>query len=433
MEPVNDISEIDSYTPKSMREVLASLNVSLTPEASKQNDPLLRFIECLDRDTFAAMRDLMKTYGVLLPKRKRRQRAEEQEKSKRLKIDQPDLNGTGRSVNLPGSATGSLIIDLRIPRTVDLQCRIEELKKSHFMTLPSSDEIQECMANFIYATGNQALATAICAACAQITSEKKLQGMAIDDIPHGEMLAPREPHPAHFICNGMLLHKDAIKKKGIIPLCNLCLQSLQQGIVPRLSLANDMWIGDIPFEMEILTLAERMLLARYFPVAYVIKLFPKKKGSTSWDKRGLNSALRMNVSTHPLPQDEICDIMDPQSNEFPADPCILAATIAVTFVGPKGIPKTSLPKWLRVRRTKVLAALIWLRNNNPLYRDINLNADRIAQLPEDDIPDEILMCTRQLDNEVILDEEHDTYIPPNDTLSDTDEDIEGSVPETLEG
>lgn len=109
-----------------------------------------------------------------------------------------------------------------------------------------------------------------------------------------------------------------------------------------------MWIGDIPFELEILTLVEKMLLVHYFPVAYVIKLFPKKKGSTSWDKRRLNSALRMNVSTHPLPQDKICNIMDPQSNEFPADPCILAATIAVTFVGPGGVPKASLPKWLCV-------------------------------------------------------------------------------------
>ena len=282
------------------------------------------------------------------------------------------------------------------------------------MTLPSADEVHDCMANFIQATGNKALATTICAACAQITTSTKVQDTAIDEIPHRELLAPREPHPAHFICNSMLLHKEAIRKKGIIPLCNMCLLSLQQGIVPRLSLANDMWIGDIPFELEILTLAEKMLLARYFPVAYVVKLYPKKKGSTSWDKRGLNSALRMNVSTHPLPQDEICDIMDLQSNEFPADPCILAATIAVTFVGPTGIPKASLPKWLRVRRAKVLSALIWLKNNNPLYKDINLNTNRIAQLPVDDIPDEILICTRQLDNEVMLDKEHDTYIPSND-------------------
>ena len=440
MEPINDLSEVDSYTPKSMREVLASMKIRLSPEASKQNDPLLRFIESLDKGTFTTMCDLMKTYGVLLPKRKRKQRTDGQDGSKRPKTSQPNSNVAGECAGFVTTSVAFIDVteqepsSLCIPRTGDLHCRIEELKKSQFMTLPSADEVHDCMVNFIQATGNQALATAICAACAQITSVKKIQEMAINEIPHPELLEPREPHFAHFICNGMLLHKEAIQKKGIVPLCNSCVQSLQQGIVPRMSLANDMWIGDIPFELEILTLAEKMLLARYFPVAYVVKLFPKKKGSINWDKRGLNSALRMNVSTHPLPQDEICDIMDPQSNEFPADPCILAATIAVTFVGPKGICKAGLPKWLRVRRAKVLSALIWLKNNNPLYKDIKLNANRIAQLPEDDIPDEILICTRQLDNEVMLDEEHDTYIPSNDgPLIDIDEETEGNEPETLEG
>ena len=438
MEPVNDIGEVDDYTPKSMREVLASMNVRLPAEASKQNDPLFRFISCLDKDTFSVMCDLMKTYGVLLPKRKRKRKADGRDRAKKAKPDRPDFTGAGEPECAFLILVGLIDTDeqpsLCIPRQTDIHCRVEDLKKSHFMTLPSPDEIKNCMADFIQATGNQALKTAICAVCAQITAIRKIQDIAINEIPHSELLAPREAHPGHFLCNGMLLHKEAVKRKDLIPLCNLCLQSLQQGMLPRLSLANDMWIGEVPFELEILTLAEKMLLARYFPVAYVVKLFPKKKGSTNWDKRGLNSALRMNVSTHPLPQDEICGIMDPQSNEFPADPCILAATIAVTFVGPGGIPKAGLPKWLRVRRAKVLSALQWLKNNNPLYSNIQLNADRIAQLPVDDIPDEILMCTRQMDNEVVLDEEHDTYIPPdNEYSTDSEADVEEDVHQTLEG
>lgn len=81
----------------------------------------------------------------------------------------------------------------------------------------------------------------------------------------------------------------------------------------------------------------------------------------------------------------------------------------------------------------MLSALIWLKNNNPLYQNINLSADGIAQLLEDDIPDEILLCTRQLDNDVLLDEEHDTYIPSTEDLIDSDEQTEGNVPEPLEG
>ena len=100
MEPVNDLSEIDSYTPKSMREVLASMNVRLPPEASKQNDPLLRFISSLHEDTFSTLCDLMKTYGVLSSKRKRKQRLNVQDQAKRFKADQPNSNGAGESAGI---------------------------------------------------------------------------------------------------------------------------------------------------------------------------------------------------------------------------------------------------------------------------------------------------------------------------------------------
>lgn len=125
-----------------------------------------------------------------------------------------------------------LSFSLSIPRQTDIYRRVEELKKSQFMTLPSLDEVHKCMASFIQATGNQALATAICAACAQSTGTKKIQELTVDKIPHSELLMPHKSHPTHFLCNDMLLHREAIKHKGIILLCHLCLQSLQQGLMP---------------------------------------------------------------------------------------------------------------------------------------------------------------------------------------------------------
>ncbi|KAK0197841.1 hypothetical protein F5146DRAFT_919470, partial [Armillaria mellea] len=52
--------------------------------------------------------------------------------------------------------------------------------------------------------------------------------------------------------------------------CQDCLRSLTKEELPRLALANNMWIGHIPAELEILTLPERILIARYFPAAYII-------------------------------------------------------------------------------------------------------------------------------------------------------------------
>ena len=83
----------------------------------------------------------------------------------------------------------------------------------------------------------------------------------------------------------------------------------------------------------------------------------------------------------------------------------------------------------------MIAALNWLKNN-PLYSNIIMNADRIAQLLPDNIPDKIMMCTRQLENEVILDEEHDTYILSDGNLftnGEVDSENEEIDHTTLEG
>jgi hypothetical protein len=40
---------------------------------------------------------------------------------------------------------------------------------------------------------------------------------------------------------------------------------------PALSLANGMWIGEVPLELSVLTLPERILVAHYFPAAHIVK------------------------------------------------------------------------------------------------------------------------------------------------------------------
>ena len=40
----------------------------------------------------------------------------------------------------------------------------------------------------------------------------------------------------------------------------------------------------------------------------------------------------------------------------------------------------------RVRRKRVLDAIVWLKANNPYYKDIVIDYKSLQQLPEDDIP-----------------------------------------------
>ena len=80
--------------------------------------------------------------------------------------------------------------------------------------------------------------------------------------------------------------------------CNTCVNILGQVRTPPLALANGMWISDVPLPLNILSLPEHVLVARFFPAAYIVKLYPKKKGARTWAlASSLHSGLRGNVST----------------------------------------------------------------------------------------------------------------------------------------
>ena len=60
----------------------------------------------------------------------------------------------------------------------------------------------------------------------------------------------------------------------------------------------------------------------------------------------------------------------------------------------------------------MLEALIWLKSNNPkYYSHINIDADRILQLPEDDIPIEISGAIQQTTDTSLIDQEESGYVP----------------------
>ncbi|KAH8977232.1 hypothetical protein EDB86DRAFT_2774286, partial [Lactarius hatsudake] len=123
--------------------------------------------------------------------------------------------------------------------------------------------------------------------------------------------------------------------------CSSCVCDLKKDKTPSFSLANGMWIGEVPWTppplLNIFTLPKRILIAQYFPATYTVKLYPKKKGACNWSSAGMQSGLRGNVSTYHLNTNDIAHLTDMQKL-LPSSP-ILAATIGVTFIGPKNLPE----------------------------------------------------------------------------------------------
>jgi hypothetical protein len=230
----------------------------------------------------------------------------------------------------------------------------EEEEWGEFLRVPKTEVIERCMANFVDHTSNEAVSRKICMSCARKVWKKDTTVSTVAQIPNRDLLFPFDAHESYVLTDGMLLHKKAIYdgscgKEGY--LCHDCLRDLWSHRTPKFSLANGLWIGDIPPELAALTILEKVLIARYYPAVYVIKLFPKKKGAKQWDSTSMYSGMRGNVSTYHLNMDDIHDLVEP--NSFPPPPHLLTAVIVVTIIGPKGLREKTMPGFLKVRRVRV--------------------------------------------------------------------------------
>ncbi|KIO06694.1 hypothetical protein M404DRAFT_24394 [Pisolithus tinctorius Marx 270] len=182
---------------------------------------------------------------------------------------------------------------------------------SKYLALPTDTERKACYRKFYEATSSTALATGICGVCARECGamDESLHRMALSDIPNSHRLVPKVLHPAHDIYNGQLLQPEAVEVNGphtTTSVCQACLDELRKpsNKPPRYALANGLWIGRIPWQLQVLTFPEQLLIAHLYPRVFVFKLFPKHQGGTR-QASGLQNAMRSNVSTYDMSMDGI--------------------------------------------------------------------------------------------------------------------------------
>lgn len=292
---------------------------------------------------------------------------------------------------------------------------IRDVEDDSFFETVSEEVRRDCLCQFILATGKDATSTASCAVCAGQFFSRELTDVKLADLRSKDKLSPAKAHPAHILTDGMLLHRSPsafhVSADGskYVNVCTSCASDLRRNKMPALSLANGMWVGEVPLELRILTLPERILVARHFPAAYIVKLYPRKRGSRTWGSTSLQSGLRGNVSTYRLNTNDIVGMTDSQI--MPPSPSILAATIGITFVGPGNVPEKTMPGFLRVNRIRVRQALEWLKEHNPIYENIIISSERLNSLPVDGFPIEILSVAKASNDTNLLAEEHDDYVP----------------------
>ena len=81
------------------------------------------------------------------------------------------------------------------------------------------------------------------------------------------------------------------------------------------------------------------------------------------------------------------------------------------FIGSHPTERVNLKKVLTVRKKKVVETLYWLKKCNILYQNIEINLQNIAALPEDDVPESIVLTMEQKISDEEMPSERSEYIP----------------------
>ncbi|KAJ3731611.1 hypothetical protein DFJ43DRAFT_1039898 [Lentinula guzmanii] len=233
----------------------------------------------------------------------------------------------------------------------------ENLKGGQFMEVLTMTELQKCHQAFYRATSDAAVTPIVCGVCTRENnigeSPSSYQRVPLKSIPNSHRLIPNTPHPLHTLFEGKLLEKAGIINSPnsdiLVTVCSDCWGELNHktDLPPKFSLANDMWIGEVPIALQGLTFPEQLLIAQLYPHVYVFKLFPKKIGGKR-NAAFLQNGMRGNVTTFELDNTGIISMLEGKLMPRPA--AILASVITVTFCGLGKLPKKWLRNTFRVRR-----------------------------------------------------------------------------------
>lgn len=269
----------------------------------------------------------------------------------------------------------------------------------------------------------QCLELVVCAVCARERGRRldDVSNINLEDVPSPSRLAPHQTHPDHTLFGGMLLAPEGVTRqegKSIANICGECLGDLKKTseLPPKFSLANNLWVGAVPTELSTLTFPEQPLITHLYPRVYVFKLFPKLGAGPA---AGLQRGMRGNVSTYELNVDAMAAMVDGQL--MPRPPAVLSSLIAIAYIGVGNIPEHWIHSTFRVHRHHVSRALNWLKVNNPkYYGGVTISQRQLDQLPEEDVPDEILGVIRQSNDTGLVDQESPNYVRTDETgtLSD---------------
>lgn len=223
------------------------------------------------------------------------------------------------------------------------------------------------------------LATGHCHLCQQMTAQDDLHRVPWQGLlPQGSAIRSLIETSGALECRECFPVSPEIG----VPLCSSCYKALVAGRVPRSCAVNNLAIGCFhryPEELRGRSPMEERLISLAQPYGWVTKIEISVERKTSGDYRKLKKG---HITVFPNKLESLV------RNVLPAPVVEQKESMHVCFLGPRQLLPKDLSFLLRVRPAKIRAALIWLKQHNPLYQEVEISTENLEQYADavDEVP-----------------------------------------------
>ncbi|PPQ65718.1 hypothetical protein CVT26_000335 [Gymnopilus dilepis] len=207
-----------------------------------------------------------------------------------------------------------------------------------------------------------------CTVCGLLFRDKDLLTFDKDAYDLDVLKSPLSRQERRFITDPIKPMDGPLLDPRWRKICPSCDKALAAKKMPLYALANGFWIGDVPDELEDLTFAEKLLVARVRHNRCVVRVASGRV------------KMMANVIMFSNPTPLIYDVLPPPKDD-------LDDVLAFIYTGssmPTEYDKSRTP--LLVRRNKVGRALSWLKLNHVDYHDIEISSENLKDYPEYGVP-----------------------------------------------
>jgi len=253
---------------------------------------------------------------------------------------------------------------LRKQNKVDMGSEIQH----HFPPLKPSTELKETIvSNWCKDTSPDSFMESGCAVCGQLTPIKNMSKLSVTGCDLN--ILSREgmgiTRQERFSSSDPIQEiKGPVLDQTCTNICCSCEGSLLLGLTPKFALANGLWLGEIPSQLQNLTFTEHLLISRVRHNKCIIR------ASSGMHKMKCNAIMFEN------PTPKIYQRLPPPIED-------LDEVLAFIFTGPcRPTPEDLERTPLLVRSQKVAKALEWLKLNHSDYFDLDVAYDNLKAYPK---------------------------------------------------